>query len=111
MLRKNIEISKIFIISLRAPLKYELMNWNNKVKNNIIKIFLYTPISNLEIKIIANMNISIIGFRLGIWNFSGTNKIKITNITDKAIFGELVDSKLSGMLHYKEISYDENIII
>ena len=36
-------------------------------------------------------------------------KIKITNITDKAIFGELVDSKLTGMLHYKEISYQENI--
>ena len=36
-------------------------------------------------------------------------KIKITNITDKAIFGELVDSKLPGMLHYKEISYNENI--
>ena len=36
-------------------------------------------------------------------------KIKINNITDKAIFGELVDSGLSGMLHYKEISYDENI--
>ena len=36
-------------------------------------------------------------------------KIKINNITDKAIFGELVESKLSGMLHYKEISYKENI--
>ena len=36
-------------------------------------------------------------------------KIKINNITDKAIFGELTDSKLSGMLHYKEISYNENI--
>jgi len=36
-------------------------------------------------------------------------KIKINNITDKAIFGELVDHKLSGMLHYKEVSYDENI--
>jgi small subunit ribosomal protein S1 len=36
-------------------------------------------------------------------------KIKINNITDKAIFGELVDYKLSGMLHYKEISYHENI--
>ena len=36
-------------------------------------------------------------------------KIKINNITDKAIFGELVDYKLSGMLHYKEISYQENI--
>ena len=36
-------------------------------------------------------------------------KIKINNITDKAIFGELTDSALSGMLHYKEISYEENI--
>ena len=35
--------------------------------------------------------------------------IKINNITDKAIFGELTDSGLSGMLHYKEISYNENI--
>ena len=36
-------------------------------------------------------------------------KMKINNITDKAIFGELVDYPLVGMLHYKEISYDENI--
>ena len=36
-------------------------------------------------------------------------KIKINNITDKAIFGELIDSGLSGMLHYKEISYLENV--
>ncbi len=33
-------------------------------------------------------------------------KIKIKNITDKAIFGEL-DSGLVGMLHYKEIHFDE----
>ena len=36
-------------------------------------------------------------------------KIKIISITDKAIFGEIVDTKLSGMLHYKEISYQENL--
>ena len=36
-------------------------------------------------------------------------KIKINNITEKAIFGELTDSGLTGMLHYKEISFDENI--
>jgi len=36
-------------------------------------------------------------------------KIKITNVTDKAIFGELIDTALTGMLHYKEISYEENI--
>ena len=42
-------------------------------------------------------------------NINQETKIKITNITDKAIFGEIVDSGLSGMLHYKEISYSENI--
>jgi len=36
-------------------------------------------------------------------------KIKINNITDKAIFGELTESGLTGMLHYKEISYEENM--
>ena len=35
-------------------------------------------------------------------------KIKINNITDKALFGELENTGLSGMLHYKEISYQEN---
>jgi small subunit ribosomal protein S1 len=36
-------------------------------------------------------------------------KIKVNNITDKAIFGELTESGLAGLLHYKEISYEENI--
>jgi len=36
-------------------------------------------------------------------------KIKINNITDKAIFAEMTDSSLVGMLHYKELSYEENI--
>ena len=36
-------------------------------------------------------------------------KIKIKNITDKAIFAEATGTGLSGMLHYKEISYQENI--
>jgi small subunit ribosomal protein S1 len=36
-------------------------------------------------------------------------KIKINNITDKAIFGGLLESGLTGMLHYKEIAYEENI--
>ena len=35
--------------------------------------------------------------------------VKIKNVTDKAIFAEIPDSGLSGMLHYKEISYQENI--
>ena len=36
-------------------------------------------------------------------------KVKINNITDKAIFVDIVESGLTGMLHYKEISYQENI--
>ena len=33
----------------------------------------------------------------------------MNNVTDKAIFAELVDTKLPGMLHYKELSYQENV--
>ena len=36
-------------------------------------------------------------------------KVKINNITEKAIFAQLTESGLSGMLHYKEISYEENL--
>ena len=36
-------------------------------------------------------------------------KIKVNNVTDKAIFAELIDSGLTGMLHYKEIAYEENV--
>ena len=36
-------------------------------------------------------------------------EIKVNNVTEKAIFGELIDEGLSGMLHYKEITYQENI--
>ena len=36
-------------------------------------------------------------------------KVKIKNITDKAIFAEILDSTLPGMLHFKEISYQENV--
>ena len=35
--------------------------------------------------------------------------IKVKNITDKAIFGEIKETGLTGMLHYKEISYDETL--
>ena len=42
-------------------------------------------------------------------NVGNEVKVKINNITDKAIFGELTESGLTGMLHYKEISYEENI--
>ncbi len=36
-------------------------------------------------------------------------KIKIKNITDKGLYGELVDTGLTGYCHFKEISFSENI--
>ena len=36
-------------------------------------------------------------------------KLKINNITDKAIFGELVDFGLSSMCHWKELNFVENV--
>ena len=36
-------------------------------------------------------------------------KVKINNITDKAIFAEMSELSLTGMLHYKEVSYQEDI--
>ena len=42
-------------------------------------------------------------------NLNKKVKIKINSITDKAIFGELTDTGLTGMLHYRQISYSENI--
>jgi small subunit ribosomal protein S1 len=35
-------------------------------------------------------------------------EVKIKNITDKAIFAEWGDTGLTGMLHYKEISFNED---
>ena len=34
-------------------------------------------------------------------------EIKITNVTEKALFGEIVDLKLTGSLHWRELSWSE----
>ncbi len=36
-------------------------------------------------------------------------KFKITNITDKALFGDIVGHGLTSMCHWKELNYQENI--
>ena len=36
-------------------------------------------------------------------------KFKIDNVTEKALFGNLVDFKITSMCHWKELSYSENI--
>ena len=88
---RNISPSKV--LSVSQKIKFKIVNIDKEAKRISLsyKATLENPWDKIRDKI------------------GGEQKIKITNITDKAIFGELIDSKLSGMLHYKEISYKENI--
>ena len=88
---RNIKPSKILSVSQR--IKFKIVNIDKEAKRISLsyKATLENPWNKIQDKIGKEV------------------KIKISNITDKAIFGELTDSKLSGMLHYKEISYQENI--
>ncbi len=88
---RNITPSKV--LSVSQKIKFKIVNIDKDAKRISLsyKAVLENPWEKIRNKI------------------GEEQKIKITNITDKAIFGELVDSKLSGMLHYKEISYKENI--
>ena len=40
---------------------------------------------------------------------NATVKFKITNITDKALFGDIVGFGITSMCHWKELSFSENI--
>ena len=82
----------------------KILSVSQKIKFKIVNIDKETKRISLSYKAILDNPWEKVKNQIG-----KQNKIKINNITDKAIFGELVDSKLSGMLHYKEISYQENI--
>ena len=88
---RNIKPSKV--LSVSQKIKFKIVNIDKETKRISLsyKATLQNPWDKLKDKL------------------GKEEKIKISNITDKAIFGELLDSGLSGMLHYKEISYDENI--
>ena len=88
---KNVKPSSI--LSVSQKIKFKISNIDKETKRISLsyKATLENPWEKVENKV------------------GETTKIKIINITDKAIFGELLDLKLSGMLHYKEISYLENI--
>ncbi len=88
---RNISPSKI--LSVSQKIKFKIVNIDKEAKR--ISLSYKATLENPWDKIRDKIGVE--------------QKIKITNITDKAIFGELIDSKLSGMLHYKEISYKENI--
>ena len=82
----------------------KVVSVSQKIKFKIVNIDKETKRISLSLKATLKNPWDVIKDRIG-----KEEKIKINNVTDKAIFGELVDSGLSGMLHYKEISYDENI--
>ena len=88
---RNIKPSKV--LSVSQKIKFKIVNIDKETKRISLsyKATLDNPWDKLKDKV------------------GKEEKIKISNITDKAIFAELLDSGLSGMLHYKEISYDENI--
>ena len=88
---RNIKPSKILSVS-------------QKIKFKVISIDKDTKRISLSYKAITENPLEKIKDKLG-----KEVKIKINNITDKAIFGEIIEHKLQGMLHYKEISYQENI--
>ena len=87
---RNVKPSKI--LSVSQKIKFKIVNIDKETKRISLsyKSTLDNPWDKIKDKI------------------GETVKIKINNITDKAIFGELVETGLTGMLHYKEISYEEN---
>ncbi len=88
---RNIKPSKV--LSVSQKIKFKIVNIDKETKR--ISLSYKSTLENPWEKIKNELG--------------KTVKIKINNITDKAIFAELMDSGLTGMLHYKEISYDENI--
>jgi len=88
---RNIKPSKV--LSVSQSIKFKIVNIEKDSKRISLsyKATLENPWDEIKNKIGSKV------------------EIKINNITDKAIFGELTDSGLAGMLHYKEISYLENI--
>ena len=90
---RNRNISPNKVLSVSQKIKFKIVNIDKETKRISLsyKATLPNPWEKIKDQI------------------GSVQKMKITNITDKAIFGELIEYKLSGMLHYKEISYQENI--
>ena len=87
---KNIKPNKI--LSVSQKIKFKIVNIDKETKRISLSYKAIQKNPWEEIKDKINKEV----------------KVKVSNVTDKAVFGELVDSGLSGMLHYKEISYEEN---
>jgi len=90
-LNRNIKPNKV--LSVSQNIKFKIMSIDKETKR--ISLSYKSTLDNPWEKIKNKINEEV--------------KIKVNNVTDKAIFAELVDTKLPGMLHYKELSYQENI--
>ena len=88
---RNIKPSKVLSVSQKIKFKVVNIDKDSKRISLSYKAILDNPWDKVKEKIGKEV------------------KIKINNVTTKSIFGELVDLGLTGMLHYKEISYEENI--
>ena len=88
---KNIKPSKILTVSQNIKFKIISIDKDTKRISLSYKATLPNPWDKLKEKLGEKV------------------RIKINNITDKAIFGEIGELNLTGMLHYKEISYQEDI--
>ena len=88
---RNIKPSKV--LSVSQKIKFKIINIDKETKR--ISLSYKSVLDNPWEKVRDSLGKEV--------------KIKISNVSDKAIFGELTDSNLTGMLHYKEISFNENI--
>ena len=90
-INKNISPSKILTVSQK--IKFKIVNIDKSAKRISLsyKAILENPWDKIKNQI------------------GSEQKVKITSISDKSLYAETLESKLPGMLHYKEISYQENL--
>ncbi len=86
---KNIEPSKVLSVSQSIKVKIVSIDREAKRISLSYKATLENPWKNIKDKV------------------DSVIEVKVKNVTDKAIFAEL-DSGLVGMIHYKEISFNES---
>ena len=90
---KNRNIKPDKVLSVSQKIKFKVVNIDKESKR--ISLSYKATLENPWDKLNDKLNQEIL--------------IKVKNITDKAIFGEIKETGLTGMLHYKEISYEENL--
>ena len=90
-LNKNTKPSKILSVSQKISFKVVGLDKTAKRISLSYKETQENPLNKIRDKVGQEVN------------------MKITNTTDKALYGEIDNSKVQGILHYKEISYNENL--